>query len=125
MRRLCVTSFLIILTSIFNVAPISAQEGYPLKGSWIGEWAGNEDLGDFVLIVMDWDGENVSGTINPGTDNIVIENVTLEPSSWTVIIEGGGYTLSGRIEQLELPSRSILGTWKHGSRSGALSLSRQ
>ena len=57
------------------VSSAMAQEGHPLKGSWIGEWSGNTTLGDFVLIVMDWDGENVTGMINPGTDNMEIDNV--------------------------------------------------
>ena len=58
---------------------VSAQEGHPLKGSWIGEWSGNSELGEFVLVVMDWDGEKVSGMINPGTDNLEIERVDLDP----------------------------------------------
>ncbi len=39
----------------FFSAATNAQEGHPLKGSWIGEWSGNSDLGEFVLVVMDWD----------------------------------------------------------------------
>ena len=103
----------------------SAQEGHPLKGSWIGEWRGNEALGDFVLLVMDWDGKAVTGTINPGTDNIVIESVDLNPSNWTVTIEGGDYEIQGTIENLELPSRSIVGTWRNGRERGEFEISRQ
>jgi hypothetical protein len=103
----------------------TAQEGHPLKGSWIGEWSGNSTHGDFVLLVMDWDGKNVTGVINPGTDDMVIESVTLNPSDWTVTIRAAGYELQGRIQELELPSRSIVGTWKNGNRNGKLEISRQ
>lgn len=103
----------------------TAQEGHPLKGSWIGEWSGNSTHGDFVLLVMDWDGKNVTGVINPGTDDMVIESVTLNPSDWTVTIRAAGYELQGRIQELELPSRSIVGTWKNGNRNGKLEINRQ
>ena len=51
------------------VSTLSAQEGHPVKGSWIGEWEGNP-LGESILMVMDWDGEKISGVINPGTDDL-------------------------------------------------------
>lgn len=121
MRKLVST----FLFSLLMSTVAYAQEGHPLKGSWIGEWAGNETHGDFVLLVLDWDGKNVTGVINPGTDNMNIEKVELDPSDWSVTIEANGYVLQGTIEELELPSRSINGTWKNGNRSGALAISRQ
>lgn len=101
------------------------QEGHPLKGSWIGEWSGNEAQGDFVLLVMNWDGKNVTGVINPGTDDYVIDKVVLNPTDWSVTITSGDYELKGTIHELELPSRSIVGTWKNKNRSGKLEISRQ
>ena len=125
MRKLVSTFLFTILLGSLMSTVASAQEGHPLKGSWIGEWTGNETHGDFVLLVMDWDGKNVTGVINPGTDNMNIEKVDLDPSDWSVTIEAGGYVLEGTIEQLEIPSRSISGTWKNGDRSGNLAISRQ
>ena len=55
-----------------------AQEGHPLKGSWIGTWSANKVHGDDVLFVMNWDGKAVTGMINPGTDNIAIKNKTIK-----------------------------------------------
>lgn len=103
----------------------SAQEGHPLKGSWIGEWSGNTTHGEFVLIVMDWDGEQVTGVINPGTDNMEIENVDLDPSDWSVEIQAGGYTIDAVIENLELPSRSLVGTWQSSNGRGDFDIVRQ
>lgn len=104
---------------------LSAQEGHPLKGSWIGEWTGNSDHGDFVLIVMDWNGEEVTGMINPGTDNMAIENVDLDPSDWSVEISAGGHTIEATIENLELPSRSLAGSWSSSNGRGAFEIVRQ
>ena len=56
---------------LFGV-PTVAQEGHPLKGSWIGQWESNETHGDDIVVVLDWDGEQITGLINPGTDNIQI-----------------------------------------------------
>ena len=112
----------------------TAQEGHPLKGSWIGTWESNETHGEFVLVVLDWDGERVSGIINPGTDNIDIDAATLDPEAWSVRIEadavdrdGGAvsYVIEGTIGDLELPNRYITGTWQHDSGGGAFEIRRQ
>jgi hypothetical protein len=109
----------LLSTSLF------AQEGHPLKGSWIGEWSGNTTHGEFVLIVMDWNGEEVTGMINPGTDNMEMGNVDLDPSNWAVEISAGGYTIEATIENLELPSRSLVGRWSSRDGSGAFEIVRQ
>src|SRR5580765_8833372 len=99
-----------------SVVPAVAQEGHPLKGSWLGTWAGNKALGNDVLIVLTWDGKNITGTINPGTDNIPIKNATLNPEGWVVRFEADAkdkagkaitYVLEGKIANLPLPNRTI------------------
>ena len=55
------------------LSTVSAQEGHPVKGSWIGEWEGNA-LGESILMVMDWDGQKITGVINPGTDDLQISS---------------------------------------------------
>lgn len=119
---------------LLQVGPATAQEGHPLKGSWLGTWEGNETHGDSVLVILDWDGENLTGIINPGTDDIPIREATLDPEGWQVHIEadakdGSGatihYVIDGAIENLELPNRSIVGTWESEQGSGAFEVSRQ
>jgi hypothetical protein len=56
-----------------------AQEGHPLKGTWIGDWGPNRTTRNQVFITMDWDGKMITGMINPGTDNIPIRMATLTP----------------------------------------------
>lgn len=120
-----IKSLTIIFGMTFLVNVAVAQEGHPLKGSWIGNWFGNEDLGEFVLVVMDWNGEEVTGMINPGTDNIAIDEVDLDPSDWSVEIKAGAYTIDAKIENLELPSRSLVGTWKSRGGRGNFEIVRQ
>lgn len=116
------------------LAPLLAQEGHPLKGSWIGVWESNAQHGNDVLVVMNWDGKRISGVINPGTDNIEIDQATLEPNGWKVHIEanakdkqGGAlrYIIDGTIQQLEMPNRYIIGTWQSQKGRGKFEIRRQ
>jgi len=115
-------------------ARIVAQEGHPLKGSWIGTWGPNRNQGNDLLLVLNWDGKSISGTINPGTDNIPVKNATLQPDGWVVHLEADTkdkagkaitYVLEGKIGNLPLPNRTLSGTWKNQEESGAFKLSRQ
>ena len=112
----------------------AAQEGHPLKGSWLGEWAGNSVHGDNILLILDWDGTAITGMINPGTDNMALTKASLEPNGWVVKLEAEGkdkdgsavrYVIEGKIENLELPNRSINGTWSSNKGRGAFTASRQ
>ena len=123
-----------ILVALALVAPGQAQEGHPLKGSWIGLWEGNQTHDEFVLVILDWNGREITGIINPGTDNIEITEAVLNPDDWTVRIEADtedangravDYVIEGTIEELELPNRRIRGTWQNGSGRGDFEIRRQ
>jgi hypothetical protein len=123
-----------ILVALALSVPGQAQEGHPLRGSWIGEWSGNQTHDEFVLIVLDWNGRAITGMINPGTDNIEITNAALNPEDWSVRIEADtedssgravDYVIEGNIHDLELPNRYITGTWQNGSGRGDFEIRRQ
>jgi len=129
-------AFLVALSvvTLLGGAPVVAQEGHPLKGSWLGTWAGNKMHGNDVLLVLTWDGKNITGTINPGTDNMPIKNATLNPEGWVVHLEADAkdksgaaltYVIDGKIEDLRLPNRSISGTWKNQRENGVFKVGRQ
>jgi hypothetical protein len=124
----------LVVLAVALGGPMLAQEGHPLKGSWIGVWESNSQHGNDVLVIMNWDGKRVSGIINPGTDNIELDNVTLDPSGWKVRIEanakdkkGGAlrYVIEGAIQKLELPNRYIVGTWQNQTGRGKFEIRRQ
>jgi hypothetical protein len=71
-----------------------AQEGHPLKGSWLGDYGVNKTTRTQVFLTMDWDGKAISGMINPGTDNIPFKVATLTPP--TPAPGGGGRGGGGR-----------------------------
>jgi hypothetical protein len=128
------TKWSIALAAVALTLPLFAQEGHPLKGSWIGVWEGNTALGNDILLVLGWDGKAVSGTINPGTDNIKVEKASLDPAGWKVHLEGEAkdkagkatrYVIDGAIDQLEMANRGIKGTWTNGKAKGKFEVHRQ
>jgi hypothetical protein len=132
MKRLMTIAGAWLVLGLASVA--LAQEGHPLKGSWLGEWSGNTTHGDNILLILDWDGKTITGMINPGTDNIPVGRASLDPNGWVVKLEAEGkdkdgsvvrYVIEGKIENLELPNRSINGTWSSNKGRGKFTASRQ
>ncbi len=131
MKRLVFALLAVCLLAV----PALAQEGHPLKGSWLGTWAGNKIHGNDVLLVLTWDGKSVTGDINPGTDNIKVKNASLNPDGWLVHIEADAkdkagqaltYTIDGKIENLPLANRIVSGTWKDSrGNTGMFRIGRQ
>ena len=133
MRALAVV-VAVSIACLASAAPAAAQEGHPGQGSGIGKWEKNTVLGADVILVLNWDGDKITGTINPGTDNIVVKNASLNPDTWVVHLEGDAkdkagaiitYVIEGKIENLAMSNRSIAGTWKAGKESGPFKISRQ
>jgi hypothetical protein len=116
------------------VLTATAQEGHPLKGSWLGTWGPSKLHSNEIVVVLNWDGKSITGMINPGTDNIPIKNATLNPEGWVVHLEADAkdksgttisYVIEGKIENLSFHNRSIVGTWKSQKENGPFKISRQ
>ena len=98
--------------------PIFAQQGHPLTGTWSGTWGTTPAQRNQVTIVMNWDGKNVTGLINPGPDSIPLSSVSVDYSRWTVHIEANGkdrIVAEGKLEDLGSYHRTITGTWAQGT----------
>ena len=111
-----------------------AQEGHPLKGTWLGDWGPSKTDRNQVTVLMDWDGKQITGQINPGPGAVPLTKASLEPKGWLVHLEADGkdsagkpvhYVIDGKIENLGLYNRSIVGTWNHDSVKGDFKISRQ
>jgi len=113
---------------------VLAQEGHPLTGTWTGSWGPSAAQRSHLTFVMNWDGENVTGTINPGTDDIPIRNVSIDFAKWVVRIEAEAKDAAGkpvriraegRLENLGSYHRTITGTWTQGASKGDFKLTRE
>lgn len=114
------------------VVPALAQEGHPLTGTWSGDWGAPGNRMHLTL-VMEWDGKNISGTINPGPDAIPLSKVFLDVTDWTVRLEADAkessgtpvrITAEGRLDDIGSWHRTFSGTWTQGSVTGDFRLTR-
>jgi len=123
-----------LLTCLLAAAPSLAQEAHPLVGSWTGNWGPSEDHRNHVVLVLDWDGNQITGVLNPGPEALPLTSATLDPSTWTVRFEaeatnfrgdGVHYVIEGMVEDLGSPNRRIVGSWSHESARGDFTVTRQ
>jgi hypothetical protein len=121
-----------VLLAAVALLPVagSAQEGYPLDGTWRGEWgqAGGEQT--LAVVVMNWDGKMINGRINPGRNTINFTSATLNPADWSVHIEaqtrdGEQIIIDGVLSELGSYSRKLTGTWTSAGVENQLVLTRE
>jgi hypothetical protein len=116
MRSLLATALLLI------AGVVSAQEGFPLDGTWRGERQAAGNVAVTIVLVLEWDGKKVTGIINPGPKSIQLQDAQLIPEGWKVTLAatdaaGKAISFEGTIAELGSYHRSIEGTWKEGGQS--------
>jgi hypothetical protein len=125
-RILSVFAFLACAATAF------AQFGHPLKGTWSGDWGPSATNRTHVVLDLDWDGKNVTGTLNPGAAGVALKT-TVDPATWAVHFEGDGksatgatehYVIDGKLENLGAFARFITGTWTQGTQKGTFKITR-
>ena len=119
-------------TALALILLLFVQEGHPLVGTWHGEWGPSATHRNDVTLVLDWDGKNINGLINPGPESVKLTKAAIEPSNdpkgWVVHFEadakGNHFVIDGKIENLTSIRRSIVGTWNHGNVKGDFKITR-
>ncbi len=101
-----------------------AQQGHPLTGTWSGDWGATATQRHQVTLVLNWDGKNVTGLINPGPDAIPLKSVTVDVSTWTIRIQADGISAEGKLEDLGSYHRTITGAWQQGTVKGDFKITR-
>ena len=113
---------LLAIALLAAVSAASAQEGFPLDGTWRGERDGGKDGPQTVVMVMEWDGKQVTGVINPGPKSLTIKDGQLDPEGWKVRItaeskSGQQVTFEGTLDEIGSYHRHVNGKWTEGGRS--------
>ena len=130
--RVKIRLLLLLLVSMLTGLTF-AQEGHPLVGTWSGDWGPTPTHRNQVTIVMNWDGKNVTGIINPGPDVIPMKVVTLDSTKWTVHIEADAkdqsgnpvrFIVDGKLDNILSYKRTLTGTWSHGNVKGDFKVTR-
>jgi hypothetical protein len=110
-----------------------AQQGHPLTGTWSGDWGPTATQRNAVTFVMNWDGKNITGLINPGPDSVPIASVYLDVANWTIRIEADAkdqtgkavhIVAEGKLEDIGSYHRTIKGSWQQGAVKGDFRLTR-
>jgi len=128
-RAMCVVAIVLSL-----VGAARAQEGFPLVGTWYGDWGPTPQQRHDVTIIMTWDGKSIGGTVDPGPDAVPFKTATLDSSNWTVHIEAERpakgsspamhYVIDGMLNNLGSYNRTFSGTWTQGAAKGDFKLTR-
>jgi len=131
-----------LLGCLLLVAPVFAQMGHPLKGSWSGDWWLKKGEENHVLLDFDWDGKTLKGMLNPGTDNVTMQKLTLEPPSggvakamdpWGLHFEADvkdtsgrmvHHVVDGKLQNIGAYRKFITGTWMAGTQRGEFKVVR-
>jgi hypothetical protein len=108
--------WIVLAACLLLAGAATAQEGHPLTGTWVG------DVGQrHVTLVLEWNGKNVTGTINPGPNASQVRTVRLDPAMWSVHIEAYGadgtarVVFDGGLSNIGSASRKLSGTWAEGA----------
>jgi hypothetical protein len=111
---------LVVVTTVTGFA----QEGHPLVGSWHGDRGTNAKVRTDLTLVVDYDGEKITGVVNPGFEGMELHNAKLNPKGWIVQFEldakeASGKavrcTVNGKIDRLGSDQRTLTGTWICGA----------
>jgi hypothetical protein len=119
-----------LIMALGVAVPLIAQEGFPLTGTWSGDYGTSAKEADRVqtTLILSWDGSKIQGLVDPGPDSAKIKTATLNSSNWTVRIEYDLKDKAGKLAPfvvtgtLKNPSsrknREVVGTFTHGTAKG-------
>lgn len=142
MAPLRVSRVLWVLAVVAIAATGFAQMGYPLKGSWSGDWWLKKGEENHILLDFDWDGKTLKGVFNPGTDNVVLEKLTLDPPTggiakamdpWLLHFEADvkdasgkvvHYVVDGKLQNIGAYNKFVTGAWAVGNQKGEFKIVR-
>lgn len=149
MRMTFVRAFILFTVVMTLAVAAVAQEGYPLTGTWYGDYGAGAQKHD-LTVIMKWDGRTVTGTVNPGPNATPIKSAVLDITPGKPAAEGRNSTtgippvfkvhlefdaanaaggtdhlvLEGTIQNPVAGNRRITGTWTAGSERGTFQLRR-
>jgi len=124
-----------MLAALLVALPVLSQVGHPAKGSWSGYWGPDASDQRRMLLLLDWENQKITGTINPGRNGIAIERSSLDVANWTLTIEAempaqgssgpaGRFVATGKLENLgSWTNRRYSGTYRLGDETGTFLLS--
>ena len=122
---------MVCLIAVLAVAMSAlAQEGFPLTGTWSGDWgtSAKEQDRTQTTLIMSWDGKKITGLVDPGPDSATFKVATLDSAKWAVHLEYDIKDKSGKLvpfivdaklqNAASRSNRMLVGNFTHGSTKG-------
>ena len=117
----------VLATAALAIAQSSGTD--PLSGTWAGDWGPSASDRNPVTVELKWDGNALSGTINPGENAVALQKATFDPKTSAVHFEAdakgrGGTTLHYTVEG-KVDGKSMTGSWGHDDRKGDFKITKK
>jgi hypothetical protein len=101
------------------LATAHAQEGFPLDGTWRSDTTAKDGSHRTIVLIMQWDGKQISGTVNPGPNGWDFTGGKLNPDGWKFTLDtknskGAAIRFEGVISDLGKYRRVLAGKWTEG-----------
>ncbi len=88
------------------VAGCASAQSDPVSGTWTGDWGPTPTHRNPVTVELRWDGDTLTGTVNPGAEAIPLTNASFDPATGMVTIEAEAphdgetyhYTIEGQVD---------------------------
>ena len=116
---------------VFLLLPVAgnAQEGHPIKGTWRGEIDMGADARALVMI-MGYDGDNITGMINPGRSSYRFASADLDAPNWVLSAsatnrDGAPVSFMATLHEIGARNRYLEGTWTEGGHSYPFRVTRE
>jgi hypothetical protein len=134
--------WIFLLAYLTITLPVQAQAGFPLKGTWSGEWWLKPGEDHRLLLEFNWDGKTLTGVLNPGRDAVSLQKLSLEPprggvaeasAPWILHFEVDlkdqtgtvvHHVVDGKLQNIGAFARFVTGTWNAGSQKGEFKIVR-
>jgi hypothetical protein len=115
----------LLLAGLAVALPAVSQVGHPAKGSWSGYWGPSDSDQRRMLLLLNWEDNQISGTINPGRNGVRIERAALDTANWMLTIEAempAEGNANGAVRFVATGELENLGSWTNRRYSGTYRL---
>lgn len=121
--------FLAALFLLLSCCTAFAQEGHPYEGTWRGT-IGDGANAKPVVMIIDYDGEQLNGMIDPGRNSYRFENAVHDAPNWKIDVTtqnraGESIAFTAVMHEIGAPNRYMEGTWKQGGQELPFKITRE
>jgi hypothetical protein len=118
-----------LVVCLLLVASVFAQPGDPLSGTWVGDWGPSVSDRNQVTVELKWDGNALSGTVNPGPNAIALQKATFDPKTKAVHFEADAKGRNGNVRHYMIDGKvedgTMSGSWNHETRKGDFKIAKK